>query len=72
MLERVRVLEAETLVTEALPKGRKARREALADRKMGAGARFKTADLVGLPLRVVVGRDAKDRRVEWKLRAGAD
>ena len=42
------------------------------DRKMGAGAKFKDADLVGVPLRVVVGRDASDRKVEWKPRAGGE
>ena len=42
------------------------------DRKGGAGAKFKDADLVGIPVRVVVGRDAADRQVEWKLRTGAD
>ena len=42
------------------------------DRKLGAGAKFKDADLVGIPLRVVVGRDAKDRKVEWKPRTGGD
>ncbi len=41
------------------------------DRKMGAGAKFKDADLVGIPLRVVVGRDAGERKVEWKPRVGA-
>jgi len=40
------------------------------DRKLGAGAKFKDADLVGVPLRVVVGRDAGDRKVEWKPRVG--
>jgi len=42
------------------------------DRKLGAGAKFKDADLVGIPLRVVVGRDAKERRVEWKPRSGGE
>ena len=37
--------------------------------KISPGARFKDADLVGIPLRIVVGRDAKDRRVEWNERA---
>ena len=38
------------------------------DRKLGAGAKFKDADLVGLPLRIVVGRDASERKVEFKTR----
>ena len=42
------------------------------DRKLGAGAKFKDADLVGIPLRVVVGRDAGERRIEWKTRTGGD
>ncbi len=42
------------------------------DRKLGAGAKFKDADLVGIPLRVVVGRDAADRKVEWKPRVGGE
>ncbi|MGE0192110.1 MAG: proline--tRNA ligase [Planctomycetota bacterium] len=42
------------------------------DRKLGAGAKFKDADLVGIPLRVVVGRDAGERRIEWKPRVGGD
>jgi prolyl-tRNA synthetase len=40
------------------------------DRKGGAGAKFKDADLIGVPLRVVVGRDAAERKVEWKPRVG--
>ena len=42
------------------------------DRKGGAGAKFKDADLVGIPLRIVVGRDAKDDQVEWKPRTGGE
>jgi len=42
------------------------------DRKLGAGAKFKDADLVGIPLRVVVGRDASERKVEWKPRVGGE
>ncbi len=42
------------------------------DRKLGAGAKFKDADLVGIPLRVVVGRNASDRQVEWKPRTGGE
>ena len=36
------------------------------------GVRFKDADLVGIPLRIVVGRDAAERKVEWALREGGD
>ena len=41
-------------------------------KKVSPGAKFKDADLVGIPLRIVVGRDAADRNVEWNERAGAD
>lgn len=36
--------------------------------KLGPGAKFKDADLVGIPLRIVVGRDAGERKVEWSVR----
>jgi prolyl-tRNA synthetase len=39
--------------------------------KVSPGARFKDADLIGVPLRIVVGRDAGARRVEWNERASA-
>lgn len=38
--------------------------------KVSPGAKFKDADLVGIPLRIVVGRDAAERGVEWSLRDG--
>ncbi len=41
-------------------------------KKVSPGAKFKDADLIGVPLRVVVGRDAGERKVEWSLRAGGD
>ncbi len=37
--------------------------------KVSPGAKFKDADLVGVPLRIVVGRDAATRGVEWSERA---
>jgi prolyl-tRNA synthetase len=37
--------------------------------KVSPGAKFKDADLVGVPLRIVVGRDAALRGVEWSERA---
>ncbi len=40
-------------------------------KKVSPGAKFKDADLVGIPLRIVVGRDAASRGVEWSLRAQA-
>ena len=42
------------------------------DRKGSAGIKFKDADLIGLPLRVVAGRSAKDGQVEYSARAGGD
>lgn len=37
-------------------------------KKVAPGAKFKDADLIGIPLRIVVGRDAADRKVEWSVR----
>jgi prolyl-tRNA synthetase len=42
------------------------------DRKLGAGAKFKDADLIGIPMRIVVGRDAANGNVEWKPRTGGE
>lgn len=44
----------------------------LDDRDERAGVKFKDADLIGLPYRIVVGRDAAEGRVEFKARADAD
>src|SRR5262245_1119556 len=38
------------------------------DRPLSPGIKFKDADLVGLPIRLVVGRDAKEGKVEIKER----
>ncbi|MGH7149960.1 MAG: proline--tRNA ligase, partial [Planctomycetota bacterium] len=38
------------------------------DRLLSPGIKFKDADLVGLPIRLVVGRDAKEGKVEIKER----
>ncbi len=40
--------------------------------KLSPGAKFKDADLVGIPRRIVVGRDAAERKVEWKDRSSRD
>jgi len=37
-------------------------------KKVAPGAKFKDADLIGTPLRIVVGRDAGERLVEWSVR----
>jgi prolyl-tRNA synthetase len=38
------------------------------DRKLSAGVKFKDADLIGLPLRITVGRDAAIGKVEFARR----
>ncbi|MCT4606245.1 MAG: His/Gly/Thr/Pro-type tRNA ligase C-terminal domain-containing protein [Marinisporobacter sp.] len=40
----------------------------LDDREKQAGAKFKDADLLGIPIRIVVGKKAGDEVVEYKLR----
>ena len=40
----------------------------LDDREERAGVKFKDADLIGIPLRIVVGKKAADGVVEYKLR----
>ncbi|MFV0517688.1 MAG: proline--tRNA ligase [Aminipila sp.] len=40
----------------------------LDDRKERPGVKFKDADLLGIPLRITVGRGAADGQVEYKLR----
>ena len=42
------------------------------DRKGSAGIKFKDADLIGLPLKVVAGRTAKDGQVEFSERTGGE
>lgn len=42
------------------------------DRKERAGVKFKDAELIGIPLRINVGRDASDNLVEFKLRSGGE
>ncbi|MCH2102154.1 MAG: proline--tRNA ligase [Planctomycetes bacterium] len=37
-------------------------------KKIAPGAKFKDADLIGIPLRIVVGRDAGERQIEWSVR----
>ena len=38
------------------------------DRDLSPGVKFKDADLIGMPIQVTVGRDAKAGLVEWKER----
>lgn len=42
------------------------------DRKERAGVKFKDAELLGIPIRVNVGRDASENQVEFKLRRGGE
>ena len=45
----------------------------LDDRDERAGVKFKDADLIGLPVRIAVGKKGlADRKVEWKVRGGKD
>lgn len=44
----------------------------LDDRDERPGVKFKDSDLIGIPLRIVIGKLAKDRRVEWKERNKAE
>jgi prolyl-tRNA synthetase len=38
------------------------------DRNLSPGAKFKDADLIGIPLRITLGRKIKDKKIELKLR----
>ena len=42
------------------------------DRKERPGVKFKDADLLGIPIRITVGRGASDGMVEYKMRRDAD
>ncbi|OWA35355.1 proline--tRNA ligase [Saccharibacillus sp. O16] len=44
----------------------------LDDRDERAGVKFKDADLMGLPYRIVIGREAGEGRVEFKARAAQE
>ena len=44
----------------------------LDDRKERPGVKFKDADLIGIPVRITVGRGAADGMIEYKLRRDAD
>lgn len=44
----------------------------LDDRNERPGVKFKDADLLGIPIRITVGRGAADGQVEYKLRRDAD
>ncbi|MEJ8302862.1 proline--tRNA ligase [Saccharibacillus sacchari] len=58
------------LAVELYERFRSAGIEALLDdRDERAGVKFKDADLIGIPYRIVVGREAAEGRVEFKRRA---
>jgi len=57
---------AESLYQELTSKGAEV---LLDDRKERPGVKFKDADLIGIPVRITVGRDAADGMVEFKERA---
>ncbi|MFD3155593.1 proline--tRNA ligase [Haloimpatiens sp. FM7330] len=44
----------------------------LDDRKERAGVKFKDADLIGIPVRITVGKRISDGEVEFKLRSGKE
>ncbi|MGL5480029.1 MAG: His/Gly/Thr/Pro-type tRNA ligase C-terminal domain-containing protein, partial [Clostridium sp.] len=44
----------------------------LDDRKERAGVKFKDSELMGIPMRVTVGKKIGDGEVEFKLRTGGD
>ena len=44
----------------------------LDDRKERPGVKFKDADLIGIPIRITVGRGAVDGIIEYKMRRDAD
>ncbi len=44
----------------------------LDDRKERPGVKFKDADLLGIPVRITVGKLAGEGKVEYKLRRDAD
>ena len=42
------------------------------DRAERTGVKFKDADLIGIPMRITVGRNITDGKVEFKLRNNPD
>jgi prolyl-tRNA synthetase len=65
------ILQAAEEVSAAL--GRAGLEVLLDDRDERAGVKFKDADLVGIPLRIAVGKKGlAEGKVEWKLRRGKE
>ena len=42
------------------------------DRAERTGVKFKDADLIGIPMRITVGRNISEGKVEFKLRNSSD
>lgn len=60
---------AEEIYTELIEKGVEA---AIDDRAERVGVKFKDADLIGIPVRITVGKKANDGIVEFKLRTSGE
>ncbi|OAA31770.1 prolyl-tRNA synthetase [Kosmotoga arenicorallina S304] len=43
----------------------------LDDRELSPGVKFKDADLIGIPLRITIGRKLKEQKIELKLRTSS-
>lgn len=66
--DEVRMDLAEEIYSELKAKGIEV---LLDDRNERPGVKFNDMDLIGIPLRIVVGRDAKDGNVEYSIREDA-
>ena len=67
--DEVQAEAAETIYQQLLKSGVEV---LLDDRKERPGVKFKDADLLGIPVRITVGKLAGEGRVEYKLRRDAD
>lgn len=63
--DEIQISKAESLYNDLLNKGYEVLFD---DRDERVGVKFKDADLIGIPTRVIVGRDAKENKVEIKNR----
>ena len=69
MKDEEQVALAEEMYQELLAQGRSV---LLDDRNLRAGVKFKDMDLIGIPIRITVGRGASEGIVEIKNRDSAD
>ena len=69
MKDEEQVVLAEEMYQELLAQGRSV---LLDDRNLRAGVKFKDMDLIGIPIRITVGRGASEGIVEIKNRDSAD